>query len=74
MKITIGSLLAGETSDYSRDVLTVLNTTINQQVEIQSMEPISTTAMKMKVRVNDQLIITTPDTGAAISIISTKLA
>src|ERR1044071_9049018 len=30
--------------------------------------------MKMKVRVNDQLIVLTPDTGAAISIISFKLA
>ena len=29
--------------------------------------------MKMKVRVNDQLIISTPDTGAAISIISSKM-
>ena len=52
----------------------MLNTTINQQTEVQNTESISTTAMKMKVRINDQLIIATPDTGAAISIISTKLA
>src|ERR1043165_8464093 len=30
--------------------------------------------MKMKVRVNDQLIVSTPDTEAAISIISSSLA
>ena len=30
--------------------------------------------MKMKVRINDQLIIAIPDTGAAISIISSSLA
>ena len=73
VKTTIRFLLAERVLDYSRDVLTTLNTTINQQVEIQSMEPIFTTVMKMKVRVNDQLIVTTPDTGAAISMISSNL-
>ena len=73
VKTTIGSLLASGTSDYFWDVLTALNTIINQQVEIQTTEPISATAMKMKVRVNDQLIVSTLDTGAAISIISSKL-
>ena len=74
VKTTVGSLLAGGTTDYSRDVLTALNITINQQHEVQNTEPISTTAMKMKVKVNDQLIVSTPDTGAAISIISSSLA
>src|SRR4026209_2673919 len=65
-------ILVGEW--HYRLFLTALNTIINQQTEVQSTEPISTTAMKMKVRVNDKLIIATPDTGAAISIISSHLA
>ena len=73
VKTTIGSLLASGNTDYLKDILTALNTTINQQPEVQNMKPISTTAMKMKVRVNDQLIIATPDTGTAIFIISSNL-
>ena len=71
---TVGSLLSSGANDYSQDVLTALNTTRNRDIQINEIEPINTTAMKMKLRVHDQVIVATPDTEAAMSIISDSLA
>src|ERR1044072_5752996 len=71
---TVGSLISSGQTDFSFDVLTALNTNRNRIPDVQATEPISTTAMKMKIRVKDQLVVATPDTGAAISIISSFLA
>src|ERR1044071_5283402 len=51
-----------------------MNTIQNRDIQVNEIEPINTTAMKMKLRVKDRVIVATPDTGAAMSIISDSLA
>jgi len=51
-----------------------MNTIQNRDLQANEIEPIKTTAMKMKLRIKDRVIVATPDTGAAMSIISDSLA
>ena len=61
-------------NDYGRDLLTAMNTIQNRDLQANEIEPIKTTTMKMKLRIKDRVIVATPDTGAAMSIISDSLA
>ena len=51
-----------------------MNTVQNRDVQVNEIELIKTTAMKMKLQIKDRIVVTTPDTGAAMSIISDSLA
>src|ERR1043165_5548002 len=57
---TVGSFISSGQTDFSLDVLTALNTNRNRIPDVQATEPISITAMKMKIRVKDQLVVATP--------------
>ena len=72
--MTVGSLLSTGSNDYSRDLLTTINMIQNRDLQANEIEPINTTAMKMKLRVKDKVIVAIPNTGAAMSIISDSLA
>ena len=72
--MTVGSLLSARPSNYGRDLITAMNTIQNKDLQVNEIEPIKTTAMKMKLRVKDKIIVATPDTGAAMLIISDSLA
>src|ERR1043166_164926 len=63
-------LLSNES--YRQDLSTALNTINN--ININEVEPIDTTAIKITVRINQQTIQATLDSGAAMSIISNQLA
>ena len=67
---TIRSFISGRQTNYFLNVITALNSNRNRILDVQITKPISTTAMKMKIRVKDQLVIAILDTGAMISIIS----
>src|ERR1044072_3202171 len=54
---TVGSLISSGQTDFSLDVLTALNTNQNRILDVKATEPISTTAMKMKIRVKEQLVV-----------------
>src|ERR1043165_7631808 len=71
---TIGSLLASGPNDYGQDLTTALNTVQNRDIYINKIEPINMTAMKMKLKIKDQVIVITPDTGVTMFIISDLLA
>ena len=49
VQTTIGSLLSAGANDYSQDLITALNTTQNRDIGVNEIEPINTTAMKMKI-------------------------
>ena len=46
----------------------------NRNPQINEIEPIRTTAMKIKLRMKDRIVVATPDIGATMSIISDSLA
>ena len=66
----MGELLTNPT--YRRDLQTALNTVENR--DVLEVEPITTTALKMNVRIGEFVVSTTPDSGSATSVISSSLA
>src|ERR1044072_8834597 len=50
-----------------------MNTIQNRDSQVNEIEPINTIVMKMKLRIKDKVITATPDTSAAMSIISNSL-
>jgi predicted aspartyl protease len=66
----VGTLLSNP--QYRGQLMTALNTVEDR--EIFEAEPITTTAAKMKIKINGRVIPATPDSGAALSIISDSLA
>ena len=50
-----------------------MNTIQNRDLQVNEIEPINTTMMKMKLRIKDKVVVATPDTGATMSIISDSL-
>ena len=68
--MTIGELLTNPT--YRRDLQTALNTVENR--DVLEVEPITTTALKMNIRIGEFVISATPDSGSATSVISSTLA
>src|ERR1043166_7091549 len=67
---TIGMLLSNES--YRQDLSIALNTINN--ININEVKPIDTTATKITMRINEQTVQATLDSGAAMSIISDRLA
>jgi len=51
-----------------------MNSIQNRDLQANEIESIKTTAMKIKLRVKDKVIVATLDTGAAMSIISNSFA
>ena len=49
VNMTVSSLLSTEPNDYGRDLLTAMNTIQNRDLQANEIEPIRTTAMKMKL-------------------------
>lgn len=66
---TIGELLSNQ--GYRKDLQTALNTIDNR--DVLSIDPVTTTALKMNIRLGNQRIKAIPDSGAALSIITTTL-
>ena len=66
----MGELLVNPT--YRRDLQTALNTVENR--DVLEVEPITTTALKMNVRIGEYVVSATPDSGSATSVISSSLA
>jgi hypothetical protein len=66
----MGELLTNPT--YRKDLQTALNTVENR--DVLEVEPITTTALKMNIRIEEFVISTTPDSGSATSVISSSLA
>ena len=69
-KVTIGELLSND--EYRNDLRTALNTIENY--DVNEIKKVETTALAMKVKINGQLVDVTPDSGAALSVISQGLA
>src|SRR3989337_2960721 len=56
---------------YQRDLQTALNMVENR--DVLEVEPITTTTLKINIRIGEFVISTTPDSGSATSVISSSL-
>ena len=52
----------------------MMNMVQNRDLQVHEIEPINTTAMKMKFRIKDRIIVATLNTNTTMSIISDSLA
>src|SRR3989337_1010368 len=68
--VTVRELLAN--GEYRKDLMTALNTMDNRSVN--QVERATTTALTMNVRIGEEVQTVIPDSGAAVSVISQKLA